>query len=968
MPLLEHAVWPLRLERRARPSRLMRLAAAPLAAIAMLSIGVLVLSMLGKNPAAAFNVFFVEPFTSMYGIGELLLKATPLMLCALGLAIGYRANVWNIGAEGQFIVGALAGGGVALFFGETLASWTLPAMTIAGVLGGMAWAAIPAFLRTRFHTSEIFVSLMLVYIAQLLLSYLVHGPWRDPAGQNFPQSRALTDSEVLTPLLEGTRLNLGFFFALLLAGRVLVVRQDHRGRISHARRRAGAGGGGVRWHQRTRQHLARVDDRRRHGGTCGHFRNCGSDRRAATRDLTRVWIRRHHRRFRRSASSVRDRAGIVAAGCAVSRRRVCPSRVATSRLGERTVSGDVAVLHVGGRTVHSFSSAMGGTPRRAGPRPRVSLATWIAIAASTVAAATPLVYAALGELVAERAGVLNLGVEGMMLVGAVSGFVVGVSSGSLVLAYLAAAVAGALLAMLFAVLTLSLQTNQVATGLALTLFGIGASAFAGRGFVGLAIPRVAPLDIPLLSKLPLLGPLLFHYDLLVYGSIALCGGLAWLLQRTRVGLRLRAVGEAPAVAHALGEPVLLIRYLAVLFGGAMSGIGGAYLSTRADPHVGRRHERRTRLDRTSIGGIRYLETLACLRRGVPVWRSDSAAAVRAGLRGSCAERILIDAAVCGHHRGPGCYLSKSRDHCAQPAGVARQDFSLSVNQQTARAMFDVAPTTSAVGWRANLDLVFERRASGTVLTGNRHEGPLLVQKALYPERRDTCHVVVLHPPGGIAASDRLRVSASLQDGARALLTTPGATKWYRSDGPTASQQVELSQHGHGLLEWLPRENILFDGARISTALDVVLSATGTYFGWEILGFGRRASGETWRRGHLRMRTSIRRGGRLLWSEAASVEAGSGFLQSPVGLSGFSVCGTFLIAGYDISDNLLAACREVSDGSARSRTGITRVPDMLIARYLGDSTEDGFMWFTALWTVLRPALTERPACAPRVWAC
>lgn len=214
----EPGAWPLRLERRARPSAFMRIAAAPLAAVAMLAIGLLVLSVLGKDPIATFKVFFVEPFTSMYGIGELLLKATPLMLCALGLAIGYRANVWNIGAEGQFIFGAIAGGGVALFFGQTLGTWTLALMIAAGVLGGMAWAAIPAFLRTRFHTSEIFVSLMLVYIAQLVLSYLVHGPWRDPAGQNFPQSRAFTDSETLTPLIEGTRVNLGFFCALLLAG------------------------------------------------------------------------------------------------------------------------------------------------------------------------------------------------------------------------------------------------------------------------------------------------------------------------------------------------------------------------------------------------------------------------------------------------------------------------------------------------------------------------------------------------------------------------------------------------------------------------------------------------------------------------------------------------------------------------------------------------------------------------------
>jgi general nucleoside transport system permease protein len=213
----------------------------------------------------------------------------------------------------------------------------------------------------------------------------------------------------------------------------------------------------------------------------------------------------------------------------------------------------------------------------------MSIATWVAITASAVGAATPLVYAALGEVVTERAGVLNLGVEGMMLIGAMSGFAIGVSTGSLLLGFLAAAAGGALIALLFAVLTLSLQTNQVATGLALTLFGVGLSAFAGRSFVGLPIARVPPLHIPVLSDLPVAGPLLFHYDPLVYLSIVLCALIAWLLKRTRVGLRLRAVGEAPEIAHALGEPVIRIRYLAVLFGGAMSGLAGAYLSTALTP-------------------------------------------------------------------------------------------------------------------------------------------------------------------------------------------------------------------------------------------------------------------------------------------------------------------------------------------------------------------------------------------------
>jgi general nucleoside transport system permease protein len=213
----------------------------------------------------------------------------------------------------------------------------------------------------------------------------------------------------------------------------------------------------------------------------------------------------------------------------------------------------------------------------------LSAGTGTAIVVSAVAAATPLVYASLGELVAERAGVLNLGVEGMMLVGAIGGFAVGLSTGNLWLAYLAAAACGALVSLLFAVLTLSLQTNQVATGLALTLFGVGLSAFVGRSFVGLPISRVPQLQFPLLTDLPLIGPLLFHYDLPEYLSIALCAAIAWMLGRTRLGLRIRAVGESPETAHELGEQVLRIRYLAVLFGGAMSGIAGAYLSTALTP-------------------------------------------------------------------------------------------------------------------------------------------------------------------------------------------------------------------------------------------------------------------------------------------------------------------------------------------------------------------------------------------------
>jgi len=185
-----------------------------LAAGATLLVGFVLFSLLGKSPLQAFYVFFVKPVESLYGVGELLLKASPLMLCATGLAAGYRANVWNIGAEGQLTFGAICGGGIALALQDSAGPWLLPLMVVAGALGGMAWAAIPAWLRTRFNASEILVSLMLVYVASLTLSYLVHGPWRDPEGFNFPQSKMFTDVALLPNLLPETRLNVGLLIAL----------------------------------------------------------------------------------------------------------------------------------------------------------------------------------------------------------------------------------------------------------------------------------------------------------------------------------------------------------------------------------------------------------------------------------------------------------------------------------------------------------------------------------------------------------------------------------------------------------------------------------------------------------------------------------------------------------------------------------------------------------------------------------
>ncbi|AVD83351.1 ABC transporter permease [Pseudomonas sp. SWI6] len=196
---------------------------------------------------------------------------------------------------------------------------------------------------------------------------------------------------------------------------------------------------------------------------------------------------------------------------------------------------------------------------------------------------TPLLLVALGELVCEKTGVLNLGQEGMMLFGAVIGFIVAFSTGSLWLGVLLACLAGMLLAALFALVALGCQANQVATGLALTIFGIGLSAFVGSAWVGKPLTGFEPVAIPVLSAIPLIGHMVFNQDVLVYLSFTLFGVIAWVLLNTRLGLILQAVGENPNAASAMGLPVLRVRTLAVLFGGAMAGMAGAYLSLAYTP-------------------------------------------------------------------------------------------------------------------------------------------------------------------------------------------------------------------------------------------------------------------------------------------------------------------------------------------------------------------------------------------------
>ncbi|MGH6627412.1 MAG: ABC transporter permease [Burkholderiaceae bacterium] len=205
----------LKLEPRPQASKFWSYSSPLLALLITVVIGVILFAALGKDPVKGLQVFFWEPIKTPYAVGELMVKATPLLIIALGLAVCFRSNVWNIGAEGQFVVGAVVAGGVALMADKSTGGWIVIAILLAGVLGGMAWAGLTALLRDRFNANEILVSLMLVYVADLVLSFLVYGPWKDPAGYNFPQTKTFEAVTQIPRLMQGSRVSIGLLVALL---------------------------------------------------------------------------------------------------------------------------------------------------------------------------------------------------------------------------------------------------------------------------------------------------------------------------------------------------------------------------------------------------------------------------------------------------------------------------------------------------------------------------------------------------------------------------------------------------------------------------------------------------------------------------------------------------------------------------------------------------------------------------------
>jgi urease accessory protein len=276
-----------------------------------------------------------------------------------------------------------------------------------------------------------------------------------------------------------------------------------------------------------------------------------------------------------------------------------------------------------------------------------------------------------------------------------------------------------------------------------------------------------------------------------------------------------------------------------------------------------------------------------------------------------------------------------------------------------------AGAKEAAGWEARLALRFEREAGRTVLAARRHAGPLRVQKALHPEGAAVCHVVIVHPPGGIVGGDRLSIGLEAGRGAHAQLTTPGAAKWYRSAGRVARSETVIAAGAGAIVEWLPQETLLFDGARAAVRLRVELSGDARFIGWDVTALGRTESGERFASGSLRQTFELHRDDVLAYCERTALDGGSPALQSGAILNGAPVFGTFVAAFDPVPDELLAACRAVA--CAEGEGAVTRLPHVLVARYRGDSSSTARTYFAKLWRVLRPALAGREAVAPRIWS-
>lgn len=272
-------------------------------------------------------------------------------------------------------------------------------------------------------------------------------------------------------------------------------------------------------------------------------------------------------------------------------------------------------------------------------------------------------------------------------------------------------------------------------------------------------------------------------------------------------------------------------------------------------------------------------------------------------------------------------------------------------------------------WQATLNLVFAKQNKRSYLAKNLHLGPLVLQKSLHPEGEEVCHGVIIHPPGGVAGGDALSLYVDVSEAAHALLTTPGAGKWYKANGGKASQDLHFNVQENACLEWMPQENILFDGAQVDFSADVNLANRAQYAAWEILCFGRQAQQERWQSGGLKQALTIRREGRLIWNERSCLSPDHRLLSSLVGLHGHVVSASFVVAAGALPTAVLEASRALQPKHAldiHAKYAVTALPEIFSARYVGHSAQAARAYFEELWMILRPWYAKREVVRPRIW--
>ncbi len=281
------------------------------------------------------------------------------------------------------------------------------------------------------------------------------------------------------------------------------------------------------------------------------------------------------------------------------------------------------------------------------------------------------------------------------------------------------------------------------------------------------------------------------------------------------------------------------------------------------------------------------------------------------------------------------------------------------------------PSATKSHWQASLQLGFSKDGDVTRLTERKHNGPLRVQKPLYPEGDAVCHAIIIHPPGGVVGGDQLKIDVKLAADTHALVTTPGAAKWYRSNGYVSAQHINLKLDAGARLEWLPQETIFFDDACVDLHQTIHLDADARLIAADIFCFGRTASGETYNSGRIKQHCSIYREDKMIWHEQGSLQGGSPVMQSHLGLNGKSVSAMVLASGALLSGEQLHALREqtsafLSECEADALCGVTQMKSVIVARYLGNSSEVARLWMQLVWQHLRPVVIGRDAKIPRIW--